>query len=103
MRIRFESSGGFTGMSVSTTVDTNAISPEEAKPLVNALEQTDFFELPPVLEPTDGGDVRTYTVTVEVGSYRHSVCFSDKSAPEPMQPLVRQMTRMARRTHSSDE
>lgn len=96
MRIRFESSGGFTGIPVSTTVDTAKVDPEVAKPLVSAIEESDFFGLPHVLEPSDGPDQKTYTVTVDVGNYQHSVCFTDASAPPPMEPLVRQMTRLAR-------
>lgn len=102
MRIRLESSGGFTGIPVSTTVDTATVDPEVAKPLVSAIEESDFFGLPHILDPADGADQKTYTVTVDVGNYQHSVCFSDASAPPPMEPLVRQMTRMARRPASDN-
>jgi hypothetical protein len=99
MRIRFESSGGFTGMQVSTTIDTSNLDPEEARPLVRALEDTDFFELPSELDggALEGYDQKSYKVTVDVGNYTHTVCFTDASTPGPMEPFVRQMTSLARR------
>jgi hypothetical protein len=98
MRIRFESSGGFTGMQLATTVDTNKLDPEVARPLVSALEETDFFGLPSDLDTVEGYDQKTYKVTVDVGNYSHTVCFTDATTPEPMAPFVRQMTSLARRS-----
>jgi hypothetical protein len=105
MRIRFESSGGFTGMQLATTIDTNKVDPEVARPLVRALEETDFFGLPPELNggALEGYDQKQYKVTVDVGNYAHTVCFTDATTPESMEPFVRQMTSLARHRPNTSE
>lgn len=98
MRIHFERSGGFLGTTLSTTVDTATLPPEEANELGELLQETHFFELPPFLVDEKGADQLSYRLTVETATQSHTVVTTDEDAPEALQPLLRQLTLMARRS-----
>ncbi|MEZ4518625.1 MAG: protealysin inhibitor emfourin [Chloroflexota bacterium] len=107
MRIHFEKSGGFTGIGVSTTVDTSELPPDQAARLLEELDASGILEQPPetlesvpdVYEP----DVIIYELTLQVGGYEHTYCMTDESVPETAQPLFRQLTLMARRSPYLDD
>lgn len=109
MIIRFEKSGGFTGMHVATTVDTNDLSPEEATRLLHELEQSGLLDTnPEALEstpdenaPHGAADVVTYELTLEVGSYEQTYCMTEETVPDSAQPLFRQLIRFARSSSGS--
>lgn len=100
MKIYFERSGGFVGQQVSAVVDTNQLPPEDALRLLNKVDDADFFCLPENpnegLEGTMGVDRLCYKVTVEVAGVQHTVETSEESAPEELQPLLRELTTIAR-------
>lgn len=106
MRIHFEKCGGFTGMHLATTVDTNLMPPEEAARLLQELDESGLLEqMPEALESTSqpGTDMITYELTLEVGSYEQTYCMTEETAPDSLQPLFRQLTLLARRSASSDD
>jgi hypothetical protein len=101
MKIYFERSGGLMGRSVSTTVDTNQITPEQALSLLEKIDDAEFFDLPELpgaeLESASGAaDQLCYKVTVEVAGVRHTVETSDLSAPQQLQPLLQELSQYAR-------
>jgi hypothetical protein len=97
MRIYFERSGGFAGMLLSTTVDTDSLSQEEALYFQSTFEETGFFELPARLSaPQEGADRFQYRLTVETGERQHTVELSDASAPDDLRPLLDRLTSLAR-------
>ncbi len=99
MKIYFERTGGFTGRSVSTEIDTNRIPPEQALSLLEKVDYSDFFCLPQTVsggpESLFGADRLCYKVTVEVAGVKHTVETSDESAPEELQPLLRELSQYA--------
>lgn len=100
MRIHFEKSGGFTGIRVTTTVDTTRMPPDEAARLLKELESSGLLEHEPeALESAapPAPDEITYELTLEVGSYEHRYCLSESDAPDSVQPLFRHLTVLARR------
>lgn len=106
MRIHFEKSGGFTGMPVAATIDTNEMPPDEAARLLKELESSGLLEHDPdTLEssapPTP--DMITYELTLQVGSYAHRYCLTEADAPDSLQPLFRHLTVMARRYPAPDD
>lgn len=102
MRIVFERSGGFAGMRISATIDTQALSPEQASELRSLIEAAHFFDLPKTIRSsTPGGDQFQYQVTIEGEGKRHTIEVNDASAPASLQPLLRQLTRLARSTGGS--
>lgn len=101
MKIYFERSGGFMGRSISTIVDTNQLPPDDALKLITIIDETDFFDLPENLgqglESTPmGADQLCYRVTVEVAGVQHTVETSDLAAPEELQPLLTELSQLAR-------
>lgn len=101
MKIYFERTGGFMGRDVSTVVDTNQLSPEAALSLLQKVDKADFFCLP---ETSDAGlegmsgaaDRYCYKVTVEVAGFQRTVETSEEAAPEELQPLLGELTQLAR-------
>jgi hypothetical protein len=97
MRIYFERSGGFMGLRLNTTVDTNALPEEEAQAYESTLQSINFFDLPADLSKTGRADCFTYKVTVETYEQKHTVRTTEDDAPEEMRPLLDRLTRIARR------
>lgn len=103
MRIYFERTGGFTGMSLRTAVDTAALPEEDARSLLQLVDETQFFELPAELDGDGGVDAFNYTLTVETDDRRHTVHTSEMDAPDTLQPLLRRLTVLARTHPQTDD
>jgi hypothetical protein len=97
MRIEFERSGGFAGMRLSVTVDTNTLDAEEAQEMQNLIDEASFFDLPEELECENEADNFTYQVTVEQSEeIRHTVRMKESAAPDELMPLLQRLNLMAR-------
>lgn len=98
MRIYFERSGGFTGISLTTTIDTTQLPPEQADAWQQLVQETSFFELPACLTNNGGIDQFQYTLTVETDEQQHTVLTTDSAAPESLYQLLQELTLTARRS-----
>jgi hypothetical protein len=102
MRIQFERTGGFAGMRVAATIDTDSLEPEAGRELQALVEAAKFFDLPAKAAASDAGtDQFHYTITVEAEGRQHRVEASDPSIPESLQPLLRRLTVLARSARQS--
>ncbi len=100
MRIYFERSGGFMGLRLAGTVDTDGLPAEDADSLVEMVESADFFNLPAQLLPdTEGGDRFQYKLMVEDEARRHSIETDGSSVPASLWPLLRRLTILTRAGH----
>ena len=101
-RIKYERTGGFTGIRFSADFQPGDLPDEQARTLMDLLDEMDFDELP---EHLTGGsahpDQFTYTITVETVEGEHTVVVGDASAPVEMQELLRLLDRIARRKGSA--
>ncbi len=98
-RIKFERTGGFTGMRIATDLKLDELSDEQANSVVRLLDDLDFRELPAEILNEDAmPDQFTYTITVETKKWEHTVVTGDASAPEKMQELLQLLNRLARTT-----
>jgi hypothetical protein len=88
MRIVFERSGGFTGMIVTTTVDTAILSPMERSTLHSLVEAADFFRLPGAIASPAQPDRFQYQITVEDGDRQHTVILGEAAVPGTLRPLL---------------
>ena len=96
-RIKFERSGGFTGMTIARDVKLDDLSEEQAHTLLEILDDLDFDELPEQMTDAESmSDQFTYTITVESSRGEHTVVTGDASAPEKMQELLQFLNRLAR-------
>ncbi len=112
MQIRFERSGGFAGLTLSTTIDPTELPPEEARDLLETLDDSGILAQPneeeggggledaPDSAPAPLGyvDEMTYTVTIEVSGYEHTVCVTESEMTPEMTELFRCLTQLARRS-----
>ena len=98
MRISFERSGGFAGISMTTSVDTATLRATEANQLRRLVEAADFFDLPPkITSPTPQYDSFEYNLTVEANGKQHTVMVSESAVPENLKPLIAWLTDAAHR------
>jgi len=96
MRISFERSSGFLGRKVNFSVDLDKLPHDQAEILKELLEKADFFNLPENLISKPAPDEFTYLITVETTRIRHSVRCSDTSVPDPLRPLLDDLSGRAR-------
>ncbi len=97
MRIDYERSGGFAGMRITTTVDTQSLPADQGKEMAQLVASSGFFNIPSTPPPAGGADMYTYKVTVTDGGQTHTVTVKDGSIPPALQPLLQRLTAMARR------
>ena len=97
MRITLERSGGVTGMRMTATLDTETMSPQEARDLEALVASARFFDLPATLAsaPTRP-DLFQYRLTLEIEGRRHIVNMAESAVPETFQTLLRRLVAAAR-------
>jgi hypothetical protein len=96
-RIKYERTGGFTGMRFHADFNPGDLPEEQARPLLDLLEKVNFENLP---ENMTGSMVHpdqfSYTITVQSSREEHTVIVGDSSAPNEMQELLRMLDSIAR-------
>jgi len=100
LRIRFTRHGGFTGIPLNVTVDTDSLSTEQIATLRRLLEDAKFFELP-ATAGSRGADQFQYRIAVEAGSRRHQIEVGDQSMPDSLEPLIEFLTDLGRPSRSA--
>lgn len=105
MRIHFERTGGFAGMRMVATIDTESLSPDKARDLQELVDTSGFFDLPAGTSTgMSGADRFHYRLTVETEGREHTVQVGDAALPEALWPLLRRLTvlaRSGRRSHDA--
>jgi hypothetical protein len=98
MIIRFERTGGFAGLSQRAIIDSEKLAPQEKQSLHHLVEAASFFELPAQISaPGGGADRFSYRLHIETQEKSHTIEVSEAAVPEPLQPLIQQLSRLARR------
>ncbi len=96
MQVYFERSGGFMGLHLQTTVDTDDLPPGEAAQWEQTLASARFYTLPSALAEDKRTDSFVYKLTVITPEQEHTALCTDDDAPEELRPLLRRLTIMAR-------
>jgi len=97
MKIYFERTGGFAGIRMAATVNTESLSPEQARELRDTLDAAAFFDLPARIEsPALEADRFRYKLTVEAEGRRHTVEVGEAAVPEALRPLLQHLMAAAR-------
>ena len=94
--IRFERSGGFTGIITDKTVDSLQLKKNEIIMLKGMIEDAHFFSLPAGKTTASHPDIFSYKITIESAGRKHMVEFSQESVPEGLQDLVQYLNKKAR-------
>lgn len=96
MHIHFKRSGGFAGMRLSCSLDTEELPPGQAEELDKLIGEAEFFELPEELVPEQPRPDRfEYQVRVKADEKEHEVTVNDAAAPESLRPLLNYLTTLA--------
>lgn len=89
MRITYERTGGFAGITRKKTVDTATLPPNEANELPRLVEVADLFNLPAQIPaPNSQSDRFQYRLTVEDNGKQHTVIVSEAALPGTLRPLI---------------
>lgn len=96
MRITFERSGGFTGIPMTTTVDTQTLAAAQATEFRNLVEAADFFRLPATIPAAAQPDRFQYQITIEDGDRHHTVSMGESVVPGTLRPLIERMMQVVR-------
>ncbi|MGV0023363.1 protealysin inhibitor emfourin [Phormidesmis priestleyi] len=88
MKIFFERSGGFAGLIMTTSIDTETLSSTEANQVCQMVEAADFFNLPATIASPSQPDRFHYQITVEEGDRQHTIQFGESAMPDRLPPLV---------------
>lgn len=96
MIIHFERSGGFTGLSLQATINTQELRPEEQEQVKALVEQADFFATELGSFTTQGADRFNYTLIIEDGERNRSVTLPEGALPPDWEPLVEYINALAR-------
>ena len=99
MRVSFERSGGFAGITTKTTIDEAALAPDEAQKLRRLIEEADFFNLPGKSIPRSPNPDRfQYELKLEEKDRQHIVTISEEALPQKLKPLVHWLMEKSRQT-----
>ncbi len=96
MHIDFTRSGGFAGMRLSCSLDTDQLPTDQASELNTLIGNASFFDLPEKILPDKPQPDRfEYRLNVDAGDKSHSIMVSDAAAPDSLRPLLNYLTTLA--------
>jgi hypothetical protein len=105
LRISFERSGGFAGITMKTAVDEKDLAPDQAQKLRQLIEEADFFNLSgKMMARSPQPDRFQYELKLEENDRKHTVMVSEEAMPARLKPLVNwlmEKSRQARRGKDS--
>ncbi len=96
MHIAFKRTGGFAGIRFACEINTETLSPEEARQLSAWVDEAKFFELPEALR-SGGADQLQYKISIEKDGRTHEVETDERAMPPSLSPLVKWLMAAARR------
>lgn len=88
MRVTLEQSGGFAGLMITKTIETQDLSPSEAEQLENMVRDSNFFQLNSISEAFPQPDRFGYTLSIEKDGRTHSIEMNETNMPEQLKPIV---------------
>ncbi len=98
MRVTLERTGGFAGVRLSASVDTDKLPSADAQRLRQLVANAHFFSLPETIStPVQQPDRFQYKVTVLDGGRAHTVTAGEVALPASLRPLTDFLTLQDRR------
>lgn len=96
MHIEFSRTGGFAGIRLATSVDTDDLPADQASSLDQLIHDAAFFDLPEKLVPEKPAPDRfEYQLKVVAAKESHSIVVSDAACPQSLRPLLNYLTTLA--------
>ena len=98
MKAQIVRTGGFAGIQMTTSVDSDTLEPEVTKQLRQIIKNAGFFALPTVISAGNSqADRFQYKITVQDGNKSHTVTVSESSLSGGIKQLVEFMNRNSKR------
>ena len=98
MRVSLERTGGFAGIRMTSTADTDTLPPEDAQKLQQLVDGANFFQLPTtIVSQRPQPDRFQYKLTVEDQDRCHTGLVSEAALPANVRPLTDFLTQVGRR------
>lgn len=89
MKIAFERTGGFAGLRVSKTIDSQALPQQEQEGLKKMVDDAGFFDLPPAQPTATGGADRfQYKISIDADGRQKTLNVGEAAMPDRLRPLV---------------
>jgi hypothetical protein len=86
------------GTEMTMDFDLGSMPASVARRLDGLLTSSNFFDVPLVSDLRTSPDEYQYDITVVAGNSIHTIHVSDTSMPEPLRPLVEELTELAETT-----
>jgi hypothetical protein len=97
MKYTLERSGGFTGIPMRVTLDSQTLDPQEREALDALVETSGFFALPEkITTPSPGADRFNYRLSIEGSGRSHTVDVAEGAIPASLRPLIQRLTELGR-------
>ena len=90
--ISFKRSGGFIGTGMRYQIDLDQLPINDARYIVQLINQAEFFNLPENLIIKFNPDEYQYMITVDLGVTSHTVRTNDTTMPASLRPLVDELS-----------
>jgi hypothetical protein len=97
LTIYFEQSGGFMGLTISVELNDKILSKDENEHVHILIEQANFFELQTETSGQPHPDQLLYKISVETVTQYHTLTVYEHQVSAGLQPLVKFLSRKARR------
>ena len=94
--ISFERSGGFAGLTNSIELDSDTLSREEQKTLLQLIDDANFFEKDFGSNASDSRDQFFYEITITLGDKKRTISIRDADVSDDLRPLISNLSRKAR-------
>ena len=96
MQIEFVRSGGFAGIQLTASLDTQELDSEQVMAVEKMVEEADFFNLPEEIQAgSSAADRFIYHLTVSISEETHSVMVHEAGMPDRLRPLGGYLTTFA--------
>ncbi|HEY9613052.1 protealysin inhibitor emfourin [Allocoleopsis sp.] len=97
MRMTFERTGGFAGMTITKVVDTTTLPAEDSNQLRRLVDAADFFHLPAtIITKSRQPDRFQYHLTIQEDNQQHTVVVSEQAVPSSLRLLIEWLMAAAR-------
>lgn len=89
MKIHFERSGGFSGISMKTSIDVDSLPAGESEALKMLVDGAAIEHFVPSADAGKASDQFSYSITIETEEQKKSIVLSEQQIPPQIEPLVR--------------
>ena len=96
MKVTLERTGGFAGLRMYISVDSESLLAQEAADLEKLVQRADFFNINVRENSQSMPDGFQYVLSVDDTGRQRTLQFTDGSMPEKLQPMVNDLVLRAR-------